>query len=271
MLRLCLTISLIALSLQAQPLHERLVLDHVNIAVKDLPAAVSFFEDTLGFAVKPGRLHKNSIENTFIKFKDGSSLELITASEPRDALAKFYLQRLEKYPQGSAAFICLRITDDGAVDSLLNMFPLVKSDFGYADLYSFKPDDPRYPLFFIRYKKPVKDDPKYLYHWNGAEGILQVALCDNWWSKNFQSFGKHKAAHLHNLTLTQVHFADSVNSILLFPQKDENKACADNPIIGAMLRVDDDVKTAKYLQQKGVDPNELRFGTSSIVFFSHPR
>ncbi|MEL6821313.1 MAG: VOC family protein [Calditrichota bacterium] len=96
MFRLILTICIILSTLQAQPLHQRLVLDHVNIAVKDLPKAVSFFEDTLGFAIKPGRLHKNSIDNAHVKFKDGSSLEFITASEPRDTLAKYYLDRIEK-------------------------------------------------------------------------------------------------------------------------------------------------------------------------------
>lgn len=271
MLRICLAISLIFCSVNAQPLHKRLVLDHVNIAVKDLPAAVSFFEETLGFAIKPGRLHENSIENAHVKFKDGSSLELITATEAKDALAKFYLERVQKYPEGSAAFICLRITDAGAVDSLLNLFPLIKSDFGYADLYSFKPDDPRYPLFFIRYKKPVKDDPKYLYHWNGAERLSQVTVCKNWWDEYFQGFGMEGIVSQPKLKIQQIFFADTVGSISLMPQKQGNKECEANPIIGVSILVEDEVKTAGYLKQKGVETLSVERGTVFIRFSGQTR
>jgi len=267
--RFILTICIILSSLQAQPLHQRLVLDHVNIAVKDLSAAVSFFEDTLGFVVKPGRLHENSINNAHVKFKDGSSIELITATEPRDALSKFYLERIKHYPKGSAAFICLRITDDGAVDSLMTRYPLlIKTELSYADLYSFKPNDPRYPLFFIRYKKPVKDDPKYLYHWNGAQNIIRIELCPGWWQQQFPKLGDIKQYKFGNTFTTIVHFAEGSGH--LFADGNESDIqfplCGDDPIQTVRLKVDDYYKALQRMQQKLGLPKDgiIRKGTFAI-------
>lgn len=69
-------------------------LDHVPVAVRDLERAAKKFRDW-GFVLKKGRQHTNSIENYHIKFRDGTEIELITASKPLDRVSKQYLDFLE--------------------------------------------------------------------------------------------------------------------------------------------------------------------------------
>src|ERR1051325_615839 len=85
--------------------------DHVPVAVRDLDAAVRDFS-AMGFSFKPGRPHPNSILNQHIKFRDGTAGELITAAEPRDNLARYYVEFLREGEGGAfAAF-------EGAADSV---------------------------------------------------------------------------------------------------------------------------------------------------------
>src|SRR5688572_23728877 len=84
----CLLVCAVAARDQSPPV---LRFDHVSIAVRDLEGGKSTYRDQLGFSLKPGRLHPNSINNAHIKFADGSALELITASTPNDPLAAHYL------------------------------------------------------------------------------------------------------------------------------------------------------------------------------------
>src|ERR1043165_6381461 len=72
----------------AQPLAG---IDHIPIAVRDLAAAAASYR-ALGFALKPGHLHDDSIVNVHAKYRDGTEIELISASEPKDALAANYLK-----------------------------------------------------------------------------------------------------------------------------------------------------------------------------------
>lgn len=83
-------------------------IDHLTIAVNDLAQAKKDFK-ALGFTIKPGTLHTNSIENAHVKFHDGTSLELITASEPRDELAESYIEIMA---EGDVpAYFCLGMND----------------------------------------------------------------------------------------------------------------------------------------------------------------
>jgi hypothetical protein len=70
-------------------------LSHVPTAVKDLRQASEDFA-RLGFALKPGRPHANGIRNNHIKFRDGTELELITASRSVDSLTASYLRFLSR-------------------------------------------------------------------------------------------------------------------------------------------------------------------------------
>jgi catechol 2,3-dioxygenase-like lactoylglutathione lyase family enzyme len=65
-------------------------LDHVVLVVRDLDRAAAPFQKH-GFRLKEGRLHANNLLNRHIKFRDGSSLELMTVrGSPGDAMARDY-------------------------------------------------------------------------------------------------------------------------------------------------------------------------------------
>ncbi len=89
-------------------------LGHVPIAVKDLDGATTDYR-ALGFSLKPGRLHDDSVLNAHAKYPDGTELELITASRPVDELARKYLD-LIAHADGPA-FVALEATDFAAVET----------------------------------------------------------------------------------------------------------------------------------------------------------
>src|SRR5262245_33576546 len=57
-------------------------IDHIPTAVRDLDAAAASYR-ALGFALKPGHLHDDSINNVHAKYPGGTEIELITASRPK--------------------------------------------------------------------------------------------------------------------------------------------------------------------------------------------
>ena len=151
-------------------------LDHMPIAVDDLQAAEHRYRDGLGFTIKPGRLHQNSIDNVHIKFADSSALELITASEPSDGVAARYLEFLQSGDGG--AFVSF---DGGAADSIAvrlragGMNPHV-FEGGYANSVTFDFEDPLSYFFFIEYHRRPRDGPEILNHPNSAIGLYAVWL-----------------------------------------------------------------------------------------------
>jgi methylmalonyl-CoA epimerase len=69
------------------------ILDHVGIAVKDLPAALAFYRDALGLEIEaPEDVASQRVRARFIPV-GGSSLELLEATAPDSAIAKFVDKR----------------------------------------------------------------------------------------------------------------------------------------------------------------------------------
>lgn len=64
-------------------------LDHIPVAVGDLEAAAGTYR-SLGFTLKPGRVHENGIQNQHAKFPDGTEIELLSAPYERDTLTRRY-------------------------------------------------------------------------------------------------------------------------------------------------------------------------------------
>lgn len=154
-------------------------LEHLTIAVPDLLESSKFFRDSLGFTIKMGRLHSNSIENSHVKFKDKSSIELISAKTPMDDLAAWYIKYLKQFPAGAGAFLGIRI-DDGdemnQIEELIIELGLEYSrlDFQYSDIIYFGEKVTINTIFFIRYKVEVKDRSAFLKHKNTGKGLYSV-------------------------------------------------------------------------------------------------
>jgi len=157
---------------------ENLRLDHMNIVMKNLDKATAFFKK-MGFTVKPGRLHQNSILNNFIKFQNGSSIELMTAFRRKDELSKWYVDYIAKHSSGAGAFLCLR-TDSSdelyKIEKLLQLQkqPFERSDLKYANILNFNKHESLHPVFFINYKNTIIDSANFINHTNTTNSLYAV-------------------------------------------------------------------------------------------------
>ena len=151
-------------------------LDHVPIAVANLDSATRTYRDLLGFSIKPGRPHANSLLNNHLKFRDGSALELITASEPRDDLARDYLDFLRGGEGG--AYLSL---DGGPVQPVAEAIRAVEPEHrtgrtSYSESLTFPDEHALGYLFFITIHSRPPDLPEHLSHANGAARLAAVWL-----------------------------------------------------------------------------------------------
>lgn len=161
--------------LNSQPIE--LKLDHITISVSDLHESAELFGQ-LGFNLKEGRLHQNSIQNKFIEFADETEIELITATEKKDKLSGWYVDFITKNPDGKAAFIAFSITDLNPLIEKLQKakLPFITSDLIYAKLISFSQDSEFHPLFFIKYNQKNTGNKMDQNHKNGVIKIKSVWL-----------------------------------------------------------------------------------------------
>jgi methylmalonyl-CoA epimerase len=71
----------------------RAVLDHIGIAVKDLPAALAFYRDALGLEIEaPEEVASQAVRAHFVPVGE-SSLELLEATAPESAIARYVDKR----------------------------------------------------------------------------------------------------------------------------------------------------------------------------------
>jgi len=150
-----------------------LAIDHVNVAVKDLEAAAQAYE-AMGFTIKPGRVHENSIDNRHIKFADDTELELITATQGRDRLSHEYVSMVEKGDGG--AFLALRTTDYGAVTRQWEHRgqPLSYGMSEGARSATIQPGHPLHAIWLLEKKKHIADEAKFTEHPNTATRLTAV-------------------------------------------------------------------------------------------------
>jgi hypothetical protein len=157
-----------------------IALDHVVIAVQDLDSAAADFR-SLGFTLKPGRLHSNGLLNSHIKFADGTALELMSVvSEPTDSLAMVY----ESFLLAGDGGVYVAIEADPArVTEAASELGLA-SEVTRSGLFTWVTvDDSRHspgewssPVFFISYFDRIADPDSVLVHAAGASGIGSVQM-----------------------------------------------------------------------------------------------
>ncbi|WP_457323878.1 VOC family protein [Roseateles sp. P5_E11] len=149
----------------AQPLVR---LDHIPTAAQDLDQAVADYR-SLGFAIKPGRPHANGLRNAHIKFSNGAGLELITASEARDALSARYMALLREGE--GPAYLTLH-----AVDSTRAAAALQAAGIPHRhDANGLALTDPRLSwVFFAGDNRSPTDRPEHFAHANGAFATREV-------------------------------------------------------------------------------------------------
>jgi hypothetical protein len=144
-------------------------LDHAPVAVADLDAAASDFS-RLGFVIKPGRPHGDGIRNRHVKFPNGGEIELITASNPTDDLAREYADWL-KGGDGPASW-SLYSPDLVSVAEFLAARGLDPHNDG--DLVTFAQGAMPHRVFFADRLRSPTDSAVYFAHPNTAYRLAGV-------------------------------------------------------------------------------------------------
>ncbi|MDR7271395.1 hypothetical protein J2X20_004063 [Pelomonas saccharophila] len=149
----------------AQPLVR---LDHIPTAVRSLDAAAADFR-ALGFAIKPGRPHAKGLNNAHVKFANGAGLELITATQARDALSGRYVDLLREGE--GPAYLTLHAADAARAAAALKAAGIPHR----LDADGLELTDPRLPwIFFAGDNRSPTDRPEHFAHANGAFATREV-------------------------------------------------------------------------------------------------
>jgi catechol 2,3-dioxygenase-like lactoylglutathione lyase family enzyme len=149
-------------------------IDHVMVAVRNLPAATDRFR-SLGFSLKPGQPHANGITNQHVKFPDGSELELLTAPAAVDEMTTNYLEHLKG--GDGPAFAGFFTPDRARLTSRLAALKVTPKSSGA--LTTFAIGSPLRHLFFGGRNKSPTDLPEHFAHPNGATSLMGVWVATN--------------------------------------------------------------------------------------------
>jgi hypothetical protein len=223
---------------------------HMPIAVRNLDAASADYR-ALGFALKPGHLHDNSILNNHAKFVDGTELELITASEPRDSLAAQYLRILADGE--GPAFLALEWTDSASVRAALK-----RDGIGFQQGAFFTLSDPRLDyLFFGGDNRSPTDRPEHFAHANTAYTLTGVWIAD---AENpaLRQLLRTLGAQFSRRTVQLPARGEAIDARLargttltLLPRN--FRFMADRPLIGAVLLTRDLEQLAAFVRKVSID------------------
>jgi len=221
---------LFAVFANAEPL---VGVDHIPVAVRDLEAAAASYR-ALGFALKPGRPHDNSLNNWHAKYPDGTEIELITATQPKDALAAKYLQLIAAGE--GPAFLALHCADFARLRARLT-----EHGIGFDPTSFFSLQDPRLAyLFFVGDNRSPTDRPEHFAHANGTTAVVGVWLAD---AENpalielLTALGAppvRREVRVPEPTTALVSTVEN-GEIVLLPKS--RRSIADRPILGAVLAV----------------------------------
>lgn len=151
-------------------------LDHVVLVVNDLDRSAARFKDH-GFQLKNGRLHANNLLNRHIKFRDGSSIELMTLQgEPGDAMARRYADLLAAGEGG--VYVAFNIADieraqRAATDLRLETH---RSSSGPWQFLGFHPRSPAAAVFFSAGGYSANDPDSLVSHRVRTTGLTEAWL-----------------------------------------------------------------------------------------------
>lgn len=212
-------------------------LDHIPLAVKDLGTATNRYRQ-LGFVLKPGRIHKNGIQNQHVKFPDGTEIEFISVSTAGDSLAAEYKRHIQM--GDGPVFMGLFAPD---LNRLASVFQAKGRPFlRGGGLLSFHPDSMlRYIFFGIRMPSNT-DTPGHFKHPNGAVALVSVWLALEDISKErgfFKRLGAvidEREVHVPNRVKATVARFQQAEVILLPVSR---QLIQGRPIVGATLRARD--------------------------------
>ena len=149
-------------------------LDHIPIAVSDLPRAVAHFSE-LGFAFKPGQAHRNGIGTAHARFPDGTEIALITAPKATDELTAAYVDWLKG--GDGAPFVGLYAPDTAELAARISGLgsPLTLD----GSLATFPRSSLLHHLAFGKRQPSPTDRPEHFAHPNTAFSLIAVWLAED--------------------------------------------------------------------------------------------
>jgi hypothetical protein len=149
-------------------------LDHVVLAVRDLDRASSLLQ-THGFRLKEGRLHANNLLNRHVKFRDGSSLELMTVrGDPLDSMSRDYAGLAAAGEGGVYVALTVRsMTEPEGVAGALRLESRSSSSGPWRFL-SFPSSSPAAAVFFSAGSAVVQDPDSLVSHDPDVTGLAEA-------------------------------------------------------------------------------------------------
>ncbi|SEW52850.1 VOC family protein [Chitinophaga arvensicola] len=226
-------------------------LDHIPVVVHN-PDNVAAFYKLIGFSIKPGRRHPNSIRNQHIKFQDGTELELITADTAKDELSTEYCNML-KTAEGPA-FIGLFSKNIPAVEKqLATAYKHLEAD---NNAVSFALSSSLHPLFIGRRNLSPTDKPEHFAHPNTAWGLIAVWLAPTHtddYKNVLQTLGvplQQKQVNFHGVNVNAKIGLLSEGTIYILPPS--YQVIKGRPIIGVTLKVTDLSTVQSCLQKSSI-------------------
>jgi catechol 2,3-dioxygenase-like lactoylglutathione lyase family enzyme len=210
---------------QSQP---SIGIDHVVLAVNSLEDVAARYR-RFGFALKPGRFHENGIRNEHVKFTDGTELELLTVSEPKDAMTTRYRRHLAS--GDGPAFLSLRPRPQ-------------------------MPAPARVPpyIFFGAGNQSPTDRPEHFAHRNTATSLIGVWLAgpDPELKQLLAHYGVRTRPHRLAALDADADMATLTDGVLyLLPARFRSKP--DRPVVGVTFSVRSLVDAAGVLRAAGVE------------------
>ena len=237
-------------------------LDHIPVAVRDLPRARATLEG-LGFAIKPGREHANGIRNAHVKFPDGAGLELLTAREPIDKLSAHYVNLL-RAGEGPA-FVSLHARDTRRLHAALAE---AGHEFRRAGAITELQSPELSYLFFVRDNRSRTDRPEHFAHPNGATAMAAVWIATEHGDALARLLvrlgGRQRRQQVlapDSVEATVVSLADG--EAVLLPKR--HQILAGRPVIGASFRVPDLAKVRQRLVEARIETWEESGTEARIV------
>ena len=243
-------------------------LSHVPVAVADLEAAGELYA-RLGFALKPGRPHDNGIRNLHIKFRDGTEVELITASQARDELTGEYVDFLRG--GDGPAFLAFHASSSAPLVRALRAAGMDARAGRYG--VSFAGDHPLDHLFFGGLNHSPTDRPEHFAHRNTAESLIAVWLASDRRARHDRLLSRLGArqrgtARVPPLGLDARRVPLPSGEVLLLPA--QARRLADRPIVGLTLRVRALATARQVLRAAGFDRPIVSMGEQGRSVFLPP-
>ncbi len=211
---------------QAKQPNALLAIDHVPIVVKDMDSIKKLFSNTLHFTIKNGREHEG-IKNCFIKFQDGTYLELVTPTDSLQATGKFYTAFLKKRAGGTALAVSVNSVDTVMKKLMAQSIIFESSNTNFWKTVSPKDDD----IFFIEYAdKRWKDSKLNTTHSNLAYSLRSIFLLSDSIIldiKKYTSFGftKKESGYYQGIPYSRMQAGNSNLYLLNAANKNSTGIC----------------------------------------------